>query len=83
MSARPQTTDSESRALLDPRLIRFLPWIDIGCFGLTIVGMVLVFLGLQGADSGRLNLGIALVAIAMPVGIAAQAVAWYLKRKKG
>jgi hypothetical protein len=82
VSARPQTTDSESRALLDPRLIRFLPWIDIGCFGLAILGMVLVFLGLQGADSARLNLGIGISAIAVPVGLAAQVADWYVRRKK-
>ncbi len=69
--------------MLDPRLIRFLPWIDIACFGLAILGIVLVFLGLQSADAARLNLGIALSAIAVPVGVAAQLAAWYFKRKKG
>lgn len=68
--------------MLDPRIVKHLPWIDVGCLALAALGLVLVFLGLQGAESGRLTLGIVITAIAMPSGIAAQIVGWYLKRRK-
>lgn len=67
---------------IDPRIVKYLPWLDIGCFVLAAVGLVLVFLGLQNADAARLQFGITITAIAMPVGIASQIAAWYLKRKK-
>lgn len=66
---------------IDPRIARAMPWIDIGCFVLAAIGLAFIFLGLQAADSARLNIGIAVTAIAMPAGIAAQILGWLLNRR--